>query len=99
MEFLLKKFLFLGGYTGPGSAYAVDACTDCVEHDQRYVFHDERNLDAGVGYYYAIGSLVIRPGCEIFLYKVLKHTKNYHFFYVIYTYFLCLIRMLDIMVM
>ena len=77
----------------------MDACTDCVEHDQRYVFHDERNLDAGVGYYYAIGSLVIRPGCEIFLYKVLKHTKNYHFFYVIYTYFLCLIRMLDIMVM
>ena len=69
--------LFVGLYTGPGSDYAIDACNDCTSppFNGHYDYYDGYDEDSPVGYYAPIGSVIVRPGCQIYLYEVLKCTK------------------------
>ena len=67
--------VFAGSYSGPGSDYTVDACVDCdTDYEQHRVFQDKYDGDAGAGYYWALGSFVVRPGCQVYLYSVSKYT-------------------------
>ena len=68
--------LFVGLYTGPGSDYAIDACNDCPnDFPHQSWLYDGWDQDGPACCYMPIGSVIVRPGCQIYLYEVLKCTK------------------------
>ena len=69
--------LFVGLYTGPGSDYAIDACNVCPNDidNGHYDVNDGFDQAGEACCYLPIGSVIVRPGCQIYLYEVLKCTK------------------------
>jgi len=65
-----EHFTCAWAYSGAGSAYDVDACNDCYGSTGfHYTYHDQTESDSGICCYWPIGSLIIRPGCQIYLYS------------------------------
>ena len=68
---LNAQIVFAGGYTGPGSHYAVDACVPCDDYYKNKIeFKDGYDLTENSGSYWPFGSVIVRPGCQIYLYSV-----------------------------
>ena len=60
---------------GKGATYPVDGCNKCVDEDpiNGYFWYDgfEGN-DGELGdKYYAMGSVIVKPGCTLYVYEVL----------------------------
>ena len=65
------RFLCAVKYTGHGSDYTVDACNACGNDDPNgYRSADDNEIDAGEGYHYNAGSVIVRPGCHLYMYHV-----------------------------
>merc|ERR1712008_85092 len=82
-----ETFMCARLYTGFGSDNAIDACNDCPGYPGYYDYYDGIDSDSPLGYYFTIGSVIVRPGCQIYLYVVLKCTKIFlHNFSVVFFY-------------
>lgn len=61
-------------YKGFGSDYGVDACNPCWDGDGPWNWNDQTNIAASGGTCWSIGSLIVRPGCEAYLYTGYEYT-------------------------
>merc|ERR1712008_503131 len=64
-----ETFMCARLYTGFGSDNAIDACNDCPGYPGYYDYYDGIDSGSPLGYYFTIGSVIVRPGCQIYLYQ------------------------------
>jgi len=65
-----ETFMCAWLYTGPGSDYAIDACNDCPnDFPHQSWLYDGWDQDGPACCYMPIGSVIVRPGCQIYLYE------------------------------
>jgi len=51
-------------YSGFGGKYPVNSC-----NGNHYDIPDDYTLDAGKGYFYPMGSILVKPGCDLYLFE------------------------------
>lgn len=66
-----ETFMCAWLYTGPGSDYAIDACNVCPNDidNGHYDVNDGFDQAGEACFYLPIGSVIVRPGCQIYLYE------------------------------
>ena len=70
MYIIQIEILFTVMYQGEGSDYGVDSCNPCWDGDLPWNWNDQTNIAASANRCWPIGSLIVRPGCDAYLYKV-----------------------------
>merc|ERR1719348_2548982 len=56
-----------------GGDYAVDSC-----NGDSYTYPDGLDADAGEGYFYPMGSIFVKPGCTLYMYKEHVYSGESH---------------------
>ncbi len=71
-----ERFMCAVRWRGEGHQYPVDACNTCNEAEFPepetgiYIFDGEEGFYDPTAYFYSMGSLIVKPGCTLYLYSV-----------------------------
>ncbi len=65
-----NKFMCAVRWRGAGNEYPVEACNNCEADEPDYFIYDGEDGEYEASSHYAMGSLLVKPGCIFYVYWV-----------------------------